>query len=187
MSFQLEPFGGLRERAALGLEGMRLSGEVKVERQAERATLRIRYQLRHDLHSAAVAIEPPSGGPPSRRDGLWQHTCLEAFLAGVDGEAYWELNLAPSGDWALYRFDTYRQGQQSPALEALPFTVESCRDRLELSLSFNLPSELATARLLELGISAVLELQSGAISYWSLHHPAAQPDFHDRKGFVLRL
>jgi hypothetical protein len=185
--FELEPFGGQQEREALGLQGVRVQGAVALERSPEGATLRLHYRLEADLGSAASALLLPPPGPPSRRDGLWQHTCLEAFLAPADGEPYWELNLAPSGDWALYRFAAYRRGQQSPALENLPVAVVNRAEQLELSLNFPLPTELATASQLELAVTAVLEQQSGALSYWALRHPAAQPDFHLREGFVLRL
>jgi hypothetical protein len=40
---------------------------------------------------------------------------------------------------------------------------------------------------LEVGISAVVEATDGSLSHWALVHPAARPDFHDRRGFVLRL
>ena len=45
-----------------------------------------------------------------RRDDLWTTTCFEAFLAAPGGQRYWEVNLAPNGDWAVYRFDRYRSG-----------------------------------------------------------------------------
>jgi hypothetical protein len=185
--FELEPFGGQHEREALGLQGVRVQGAVALERSPEGATLRLHYRLEADLGSAASAVLLPPPGPPSRRDGLWQHTCLEAFLAPADGEPYWELNLAPSGDWALYRFAAYRRGQQSPALGNLPVAVVNRAEQLELSLNFSLPTELATASQLELAVTAVLEQKSGALSYWALRHPATQPDFHLREGFVLRL
>lgn len=185
--FELEPFGGQHERETLGLQGVRVQGTVALERQPEGATLGLHYRLEGDLGSAASAVLLPPPGPPSRRDGLWQHTCLEAFLAPADGEPYWELNLAPSGDWALYRFAAYRRGQQSPVLGNLPLTVVNRAEQLELSLSFPLPGELASANQLEVGVTAVLEQRSGALSYWALHHPAPQADFHHRGGFLLRL
>lgn len=40
---------------------------------------------------------------------------------------------------------------------------------------------------LEVGITAVIERTDGTLSYWALHHPAAEADFHDRAGFTLRV
>ena len=38
-----------------------------------------------------------------------------------------------------------------------------------------------------LGLTAVIEAQDGHLSYWALHHPAAQPDFHHRGGWTARV
>ena len=37
------------------------------------------------------------------------------------------------------------------------------------------------------GLTAVVESAGGRHSYWSLRHPAGQPDFHHREGFALAL
>src|SRR5262249_26694894 len=42
--------------------------------------------------------------------GLWRHTCFEAFLAVEGRSDYHELNLSPSGDWAVHAFGAYRDG-----------------------------------------------------------------------------
>jgi len=39
----------------------------------------------------------------------------------------------------------------------------------------------------ELGLSAVLEEQDGAKSYWALAHTSPAPDFHDPGCFIARL
>ena len=36
---------------------------------------------------------------PRRGDGLWQHTCFEAFVRAEPGAAYYEFNFAPSRHW----------------------------------------------------------------------------------------
>ena len=186
--FELQPFGGAAERSGLGLEGVRLRGQAAVERGAQEVILRIDYQLVADLGESPTALlVPPTAEQPSRRDGLWEHTCLEAFVAASDGDPYWELNLAPSGDWAVYRFDGYRSGQQSPPLQRPPFTTSTRQDGLDLQLRWPLPAELAAAGRLSLGITAVLEQRNSAISYWALHHPGPEADFHLREGFTLEL
>lgn len=185
--FELQPFGGSAERAELGLQEVRLSGQISLQRRADGAILCIDYLLVADLGERPTALLlPATAEQPSRRDGLWQHTCLEAFVAATDGEPYWELNLAPSGDWAVYRFDGYRSQQQSPPLAAPPVSIRSRSDGVELRLRWPLPRELADAGPLSLGITAVLEQRNGAISYWALHHPGPEADFHRREGFTLQ-
>ena len=122
-----------------------------------------------------------------RRDGLWQHTCFEAFLAPVDAPTYWELNLAPSGDWNLYRFDGYRQGQR-PESEPNNRKLTRLDGPLlrQLTWELPLPADLAAAGALELAITAVLEDAQGC-SYWALSHTGNEPDFHRRDSFVQRL
>ena len=62
-------------------------------------------------------------------------------------------------------------------------------DRLELSLDLLLPQELALACLqhtLQLGVTAVIEHQGGALTYWALTHSGPEADFHRREDFLLR-
>jgi len=159
--------------------------------------------LRFCISGAQQLRCPAPAQRPQRRDGLWQHTCLEAFVADPGPEAYWEFNLAPSGHWAVYRLARYRDGlEPDPCYEALPFEVlrqpevegeptneltAQLSHGLTLDLQCPLPPALASAAELVVGLTAVLEDQRGGLSYWALTHPAAQPDFHDRRGWVLRL
>ena len=56
--------------------------------------------------STLVLPSPLDDGPQhgTRRDGLWKATCFEAFLALPNQSRYWEINLSPNGDWAVYSF-----------------------------------------------------------------------------------
>ncbi len=40
---------------------------------------------------------------------------------------------------------------------------------------------------LSIGLSAVVEDESGALSHWALRHPPGKPDFHHREAFALEL
>jgi hypothetical protein len=143
--------------------------------------LRLAYELSGPLELLRI---PPPQPRPQRRDGLWQHTCLEAFLAVPDQEGYWELNLAPAGHWNLYRLDGYRRNlRPEPALRALPVEVVRTPGSLELRATLPVPAPLAEAGELEVGLSAVLEHADGDLSYWALAHPAGEPDFHWRGGW----
>jgi hypothetical protein len=178
--WSLVPFGRSPEALGLRLEG-------RLERVGAR--LQVTYVLRGDLDS--VVVPPPAAAGPRRADGLWEHTCFELFLAAEGAEAYWEVNLAPSGEWNLYRLEGYRRGL-APVLdrEALPFLVERGPDALRLFLDVQLPEELALAcrsRPLRVGVTAVMEQRGGALSYWALVHGGAEADFHRRGDFLLRV
>jgi hypothetical protein len=161
--------------------GLELLGSV--EREGDRLSLH--YRL---IDPEGLVLLPASTAIPQRCDGLWEHTCLEAFLAEPGSAPYWELNLAPSGDWNLYRLSGYRQGLTAEsAISALPFAVNRRPDGLDLVVKLDLAALPLAGRPLELGITAVLEMRDGELLYWALCHPGAEADFHRREGFGLRV
>jgi len=148
--------------------------------------LRLHFRVVGDL--ARVRI--PARSTPRVVQGLWRHTCLEAFLA-VDGRPeYHELNLSPSGEWMVHAFRGYRDVEPI-ADEALAPQITSrfAGDAFELDAEIALERLSLTYRAapLAVGLCAVIEDQSGALSYWALRHPRDQPDFHDAASFALRL
>src|SRR5574343_1920011 len=65
--------------------------------------------LSYRLQGTIADLILPEPTEPVQMDGLWQHTCCEAFVSENGGPGYREFNLAPSGCWAAYRFTDYRQ------------------------------------------------------------------------------
>lgn len=182
----LKPFGGLPHPPDLTVSGQarRLGG-----RQAGR--LELVWRLAGDLD--ALVLPEPS---PSRRrcDGLWQTTCLEAFWGFTGHDAYGELNLAPSGDWNLYRLSHYRGPLTPVALAAAPpWQVRRTAGEWEVAVELDLSEvagggELGAAGLpLEVSLTAVIEQVGQGVSYWALAHTGAEPDFHRRDSFRLVL
>ena len=131
-------------------------------------------------------IRLPAPQPPGPADGLWQHTCCEAFVM-EDGAGYREFNCSPSGQWAAYRFTSYRERDTTfaPAAEpllAITLLADGCELRATLPAAL-----LPPGNRLHIGLSAVIEAADGSKSYWALAHCAAQPDFHLRQSFTLTL
>ena len=120
-----------------------------------------------------------------RRDRLWETTCCEAFLAIPGGETYWEINLAPNGDWAVYRFDRYRDGQRNQELDSPP-VVRLQRRHHQLRLDARLPLRpwWPSGLCPDLSLTAVLEEQTLGLSYWALRHNRGKADFHLRSTFL---
>ena len=178
----LQPFGGVAAWSMPGPVPQLLASAVR---------LADGLQLSWTVLSQGVGLDtllklPPAAAVPRRQDGLWQHTCLEAFVAAVGQEAYLELNLSPSGDWNVYGLEGYRRGLATLAeVTNLPACIDRQPHRLELAVTLPLPPPLAAAPQLAVGLTAVLEASDGQLSYWALHHPAAEPDFHLRAGFTL--
>lgn len=132
-----------------------------------------------------ILIPPPSSATAS--DGLWQHTCCEAFVATASGTDYIEFNFSPSGQWAVYRFCDYRNRDERFQLPCAPeITFASLADGFRLDAT--IPRKLLpTASGLHLGLSAVIEDRDRNKSYWALAHCGPAPDFHLRPSFTLQL
>jgi hypothetical protein len=150
------------------------------------ATVVFRYVLRAEI--SRVRIPPVQS--VARADGLWRHTCFEAFMMAPGRAGYYEFNFAPSRQWAIYRFDAYREGMSPADLEPPPeLCVRRFEDRLEVDAAVHLRdlTALRGAPRLLLGLSAVVEEENGRLSYWALKHPRDKPDFHCPDGFVFEL
>ena len=124
----------------------------------------------------------PKNAKPARKDDLWKMTCVEIF-AGGPHEAYWEYNLSPSSQWAVYHFDRYRKDQTRPEIAA-PRVIRQKYESTAVHFKFQV--DLGNREIPEcLGITTVLEHESGELSYWALTHTSTRPDFHQRNSFVI--
>jgi len=122
-----------------------------------------------------------------RADELWRRTCFEVFLLPAPGEVYYELNFAPSTQWAAYRFDRYRTGMRvADEIGAPHIEAQSAPDRFALQAALEL-SRLPDNAPWRLGLAAVIEETGGATSYWALAHPPGTPDFHHADCFACEI
>ena len=144
------------------------------------------YSLTADM--SRVRVPPSGGGGPA--DALWKHTCFEAFVAAADAPGYHEFNFSPSHDWAIYRFNAYREGMSRvEGGEAPKISVRQVDGGLELESTVRLShlADLRDARHLRVAMTAVIEDDTGELSYWGLRHPSGKPDFHHSDGFALEV
>jgi hypothetical protein len=137
-----------------------------------------------------AGLRLPSEVPSRFAEGLWRHTCFEVFIRCGGSPSYHEFNFSPSREWAVYAFERYRQA--SPiAHEALDprIVVHSSHSTLTLEAEIALPrlSQMHVDGALSLGLSAVIEDNEAALSYWALAHPSDKPDFHHPDSFTLHL
>ncbi|HIJ90383.1 MAG: DOMON-like domain-containing protein [Desulfobulbaceae bacterium] len=172
--FSLHPFPGQNSG------GVNIHGAIE---RTNRAIL-LSFLLQGNLCDLVL----PTAAEPKRCDNLWQSTCLELFWAEEGGKNYWELNLAPTGDWNVYAFTDYRTGMHQEDRVAGPLTETHRTED-----SFSLTGELKITNLhgghtpLRVGISAVLQHRNNRLSYWALAHPEEKPDFHAPRTFLLQL
>jgi hypothetical protein len=146
-------------------------------------TLTVSYSLAGDLSRIRI----PELGASRFADELWQHTCFELFARPDGSDAYYEFNFSPSGEWAVYAFDRYREGMRRvEGARARRIAVTRQDDVLELEATVD-ARNIGVTRPLFAAVSAVIEEIDGTLSYWALAHPEGKPDFHHASAFALRL
>ena len=182
--------GGPQEQRTALLAHPDVPGEavwhIAVDVRLSAADLTCRYTLFGEL----ARVRLPGARTGRRADGLWQHTCFEAFVSGDDDPGYFEFNFSPGLDWAAYRFSGYRDGMAPANLAQAPgLSVHRAAERLELSATVHLAglAPLARARRLRVALATVVEEDSGRLSYWALRHAPGNPDFHHPDSFTLEL
>ena len=172
-AFSLHPFPGQES------SGISIEGGIKRTNQ----TITLSFLLQGNLGDLVL----PPAAKRNRCDNLWQSTCFELFWAEEGEKNYWELNLAPNGDWNVYAFTEYRTGMCQEDRVAEP--------RIETAHtpgSFSLTAELEIGKLhaspapLRVGVSGVLKHRDSRLSYWALAHPKKRPDFRAPQSFLLR-
>lgn len=142
------------------------------------------------LHGDIARVRIPGPGTGRRSDGLWKHTCFEAFVAVAGAEGYYEFNFSPAFDWAAYRFEDYRTGMSAATLAEAPgLQVRRTARQLDLTATVHLAglASLRDAEALQVALAAVVEEDDGRLSYWALRHGPGSPDFHDPDSFSFEL
>jgi hypothetical protein len=145
---------------------------------------------RYTLHGDMVQVLIPGARDGHRAEGLWRHTCFEAFVAADNAPGYFEFNFSPALDWAAYRFEYYRAGMTAATLAQAPgLQVRRTPSQLELTATVHFAGldALCRARVLRVALSAVIEEEDDRLSYWALRHASGTPDFHHPEGLAMEL
>lgn len=175
---ELMPYPGTASTAVSAID-------VEVQRLGD-----VGLSLRYRAWGDTVRLCLPPIAESGRADGLWRHTCFEAFIRPEGESGYLELNAASSGQWATYRFTDYRRGMVAANVEPWAFEVCLHNDHLELAIEME-PGRFAQLDLptpgWQVGLSAVIEDIDGSLTYWAPAHPSDKPDFHHPDSFVLTL
>lgn len=162
---------------------------TRVEVEMSRPTPQV-LSLRYVVADPQRALVVPVPASCARKDDLWKRTCFEAFICIPGGDAYYELNLSPSTQWAVYRFDEFRAGMANaegviaPRIDWLA-TDEGfeLRTLSDLSGLAGLPADAPW----RLGLTAVIEDGPDELSYWALTHPPGVQDFHNSAGWTAQV
>lgn len=175
-NFSLQPFN-----LTSSVSDLKITGSIALNGNK----LTICYALLGDL--TKVEISTPADLPKRKYD-LWEETCFEFFVGIKNSPSYWEFNLSPAGHWNVFRLENYRQGlQEEMAFTSLPFSVEQKSDALLVDLEVDLNQFNLAEQSLEVGITTVMKLKEGNLSYWALTHCGEEADFHRRESFIIEL
>lgn len=176
IDFALKPYPGLSYPA-----DVQVSGTAR----REGSLLHLKWRLEGPAGSLAIAQVAPQ---PERRRELWEATCFEFFLKSPEKPGYWEFNLAPSGHWNAFRFDSYRAGMtDEETFHSLPFAVSTRPGVCEATVSIDMTELGLEDAPWHLAIAMVVAEATGRVTYRALSHPGTQPDFHHPDAFVVRL
>ncbi|MEL7446927.1 MAG: hypothetical protein AAGK02_14145 [Pseudomonadota bacterium] len=128
------------------------------------------FRLDGNIHG----IKVPALAPSERTDNLWKTTCFEIFWQPIGGTCYREFNLSPSGRWAAYDFDSFRDNGRDAPVDAI--AVSCSHNDGELVLTASIASALPGPA--QVALNAVVEHNNGAIQFWALAFPPGKPEFH---------
>ncbi len=149
---------------------------VRTEVSRDPEGVRVAFEFAGALEHLALPEAPLD---PAR---LWEHTCAEFFVGREDGR-YVEWNFSPTGQSARFEFSAYRVRTSASFDDGVKVSIERQDDLVRLVATG--PLLRAIEHAASVGISAVARAPDDACSYWALHHPKPEPDFHDHRGFLL--
>lgn len=135
-------------------------------------------EARFRLEGRVDRIKIPEAAPSIRTDDLWKTTCFEIFWQPVSGTYYREFNLSPSGRWAAYDFDSFREGMRDAPVDAISLSVAqgSSNGVGELELIATIASDLPTPA--QVALNAIVEHEDGGLQFWALAFAPGKAEFH---------
>jgi hypothetical protein len=180
--FELQPFPGQGP-----IPDIQIIGEVRrsSRHQPPQDQLTVTYHLQGTI--ADIYLPPPIPAPV-RQSELWESTCLELFIGLTAQSRYWEVNLAPNGNWNVFALSDYRQGMcEARQIDQLKIITQQNHDRFTLETSMPLTGIAVSDTAIVIAVTAVIQTKAGDISFWAIHHCSNEPDFHRRDSFTLSL
>src|ERR1700751_274314 len=94
------------------------TAEIQMEAQIEMQTKGFLLTFEMSGKGVSEIVLPAKSEKASRKNELWKETCFECFFGVARSKAYFEFNGSPSGNWAFYSFDDYRNGMKDWSLLA---------------------------------------------------------------------
>ena len=136
------------------------------------------FEASFRIEGRVSGIVVPEPAPSVRADELWKTTCFEVFWQPIGTTRYHEFNLSPSGQWAAYEFDSYREGMREASVDAIAVSRSPAEadSSAMIEITASIAAELSDPA--QVGLTAVIEHRDGGLQYWSLAFGPGKPDFH---------
>ena len=130
------------------------------------------------LEGRVDQIVLPRAVQPKRQDDLWKTTCFEIFWQPIGGDSYREFNLSPSGRWAAYDFDSFREGMRDAPVDAISVgsSHASAIGHGELALKTSIAADLPAPA--QVALNAIVEHKDGSLQFWALAFGPGKAEFH---------
>ena len=126
------------------------------------------------MEGAIDRIFVPPHAASVREDDLWTTTCFEIFWQPIGGTFYREFNLSPSGKWAAYDFDSFRENSRDAPVDAI--SVSCSHSDRNLVLHASITTDLPTPA--QVALNAIVDDGAGKLQFWALAFPPGKPEFH---------
>jgi len=133
------------------------------------------------LDGRISGIKVPQPATPQRMDNLWKTTCFEIFWQPIGQPGYVEFNLSPSGCWASYDFDAFREGMRDAPVDAIALSCAHSQTEQggELIVKAQIAATLPGPA--QIALNAIVEHTDeagGGLQFWALAFPPGPPEFH---------
>ena len=85
---------------------------------------------------------------------------------------------SPSGRWASYDFDSFREGMRDAPVDAISIACSnsSANGAGELILKASIAADLPVPA--QVALNAIVDHPRGGIQFWALAFPPGPPEFH---------
>ncbi|WP_297925091.1 phosphotransferase [uncultured Agitococcus sp.] len=171
--------------------------QTVIRQNAQQLEVFYRVASQQSLDDCLAAV-PVVKIAENQAKGLWQHNCLEVFIANKNQSAYLEFNGSSTQQSDLFYFNHERvNGQGIKTSEhILPtcatqaqwqwFYMQTSNHQALAKFSLDLISVaevIDTTQPIEYSVTAVVEDRQGQHYYLALQHCRSEADFHARESF----
>jgi hypothetical protein len=146
--------------------------------------LEVKYQVKL---SSFLDLWDKEDAVLTRKIGLWEGTCFEAFIQDSESNEYLEFNFSGTGYWNVFHFlkrDQKLEEYLPLKLTKHRFTTEPKHREFIFSFDLGQMPFIQDCTNLKIGTTCILVNEDQEKEYFAISHHREKPDFHDPRSFV---